>query len=96
MGREKITLAEIKVVHPFEHTEIADLAEVNPIVIDWMLSRQPVTKWQAVEVLKVLSLVTGEDYTLNTVDVVLRYRRCNGESWKTKNHKRRNRIILRL
>jgi hypothetical protein len=71
MKEGKTTLAEIKDRYPFGNMDLADLAEVNPIVIDWMLEGKPVAKWQAVEVLKTLSMVTKEDYRLDTVEVVL-------------------------
>ncbi len=73
MKEGKTTLAEIQTVYPsaFKNTALADIAEVNPIVIHWMLVGQPVARWQAVQVLKVLSMVTREDYTLDTVDVAL-------------------------
>ena len=67
----KTTLEEIKEAYQFDETTLANIAEVNPIVIHWMLTDQPVAKWQAERVLKVLSLITREDYSLNTVDVVL-------------------------
>jgi hypothetical protein len=65
------TLAEIKARYPFNDTVLANLAEVNAIVIHWMLTSQPVTRWQAEEVLSVLSLLLEEDYSLDTVAVVL-------------------------
>jgi hypothetical protein len=73
MKEGKTTFAEIQTRYPlaFKSTALADLAAVNPIVIDWMLTGQPVARWQAERVLKMLSLVTREDYTLDTVDVVL-------------------------
>ncbi len=71
MKEEKTTIAEIKAAYPFENTALANLAEVNPIVIDRMLTDQPVARWQASEVLKVLTMITKNDYSLDTVDVVL-------------------------
>jgi hypothetical protein len=68
---EKITLEEIKKKYPFEERELAELAAVNPAVIRWMLTGQPVAKWQAIEVLKVLAMITKENYRLDTVEVVL-------------------------
>jgi hypothetical protein len=68
---EKITLAEIKAKYPFEHTDLANLAEVNPPVVDWMLEGKPVAEWQAIEVLKVLAMITKENYRLDTVEVIL-------------------------
>ena len=66
----KTTLAKIKEKYPFENTDLANLAEVNLLVIERMLEGKPVAHWQAVEVLKALSLVTKEDYHLDTVEVV--------------------------
>ena len=54
----KTTLAKIKEKYPFENTDLANLAEVNLLVIERMLEGKPVAHWQAVEVLKALSLVT--------------------------------------
>ena len=67
----KTTLKEIKDKYPSENTILANIAEVNPIVIQNMLAGEPVARWQAEEVLKVLSQITEEDYSLDTVDVVL-------------------------
>ena len=67
----KTTLAEIKGKYPFQNVTLANLAEVNPVVIHWMLIRQPVARWQAEEVLEVLSMIMEENYSLDTVDVVL-------------------------
>jgi hypothetical protein len=72
MKEGKTTLAEIKNLYPFKDTVLADIAEVNPIVIHWMLTDQPVSRWQAEDVLEVLSMITEENYSLDTVDVVLR------------------------
>ena len=63
--------AEEYASYPFEHTDLANLAEVNPIVVDRMLTDQPVARWQAIEVLRVLTMITKNDYSLDTVDVVL-------------------------
>ena len=71
MEERKITLAKIKLICPFDNAVIAKIAEVNPIVIHWILIGQPVARWQAVEVLKVLSMMMKEDYRLDTVQVVL-------------------------
>jgi len=71
MKEGKTTLAEIKDRCPVRNTVLAGLAEVNPIVIFWMLTGQPVARWQAEEVLGVLSMITEENYSLDTVDVVL-------------------------
>ncbi len=67
----KTTLKEIKATYPFEDTVLANLAEVNPIVIHKMLVGEPVAKWQAIEVLKVLTMITKENYSLDTVTVAL-------------------------
>ena len=67
----KTTLAEIKGKYPFQNVTLANLAEVNPVVIHWMLISQPVARWQAEEVIEVLSMITEENYSLDTVDVVL-------------------------
>jgi hypothetical protein len=71
MKEGKTTFAEIKTLYPFKDTVLANIAEVNPVVIHWMLTGQPVARWQAEEVLKVLSMITEENYSLDTVDVVL-------------------------
>ena len=71
MKEGKITLAEIKAIYPFEEMTLASLAEVNPMVIQKMLGGEPVARWQAEEVLEVLSMVTEENYSLDTVEVVL-------------------------
>ena len=66
-----IPFLQIRDKYPFNETILANLAEVNPVVIRWMLTGQPVAKWQAEEVLRVLSMITEEDYSLDTVEVVL-------------------------
>jgi hypothetical protein len=44
---------------------------VNLIVIYKMLEGDPVKRWQAEEVFKALTGMTGIHYTLDTVDIVL-------------------------
>jgi hypothetical protein len=76
MKEGKIPFAEIfeelKEKYPFKPVHLANLADVNEIVIRWMLTEQPVAGWQAEQVLKMLALVTREEYSLDTVEVVLR------------------------
>jgi hypothetical protein len=72
MTLEKTTLEEIRETYPFDEKTLANLAEVNEIVIYWMLADEPVARWQAERVLKALALVTREEYSLDTVEVVLR------------------------
>ena len=67
----KTTLAEIKAKYSFRNAILASIAEVNSVVIDWMLEGKPIARWQAEEVLEVLSMITEENYSLDTVDVVL-------------------------
>ena len=67
----KIPFKEIKANYPFEDTDLANLAEVNPIVIHKMLVGEPIARWQAIEVLKMLTMITKEHYTLDTVAVAL-------------------------
>ena len=67
----KTTLAEIKAKYSFGNAILASIAEVNSVVIDWMLEGKPIARWQAEEVLEVLSMITEENYSLDTVDVVL-------------------------
>jgi hypothetical protein len=67
----KTTLQEIRKKYPFEHTDLANLAGVNPPVVDWMLEGKPVVEWQAIEVLRVLAMITKENYRLDTVEVIL-------------------------
>jgi hypothetical protein len=62
---------ELKEKYPFKPVHLAILADVNEIVIRWMLTEQPVAGWQAEQVLKMLALVTREEYSLDTVEVVL-------------------------
>ena len=71
MKEGKTTFAEIKNLYPFRNTVLANIAEVNPIVLYWMLTDQPIARWQAEEVLEVLSMITEENYNLDTVYVIL-------------------------
>jgi len=71
MKEGKTTLAEIKAAYPFKNADLANLAEVNQIVIGRMLTGELVARWQASAVLKVLTMITKNDYSLDTVDVAL-------------------------
>ena len=50
---------------------LADMAEVTPVAVSKMRRGDPVRQWQAEDVLKALSRMTGENYTLDSVQVVL-------------------------
>jgi hypothetical protein len=67
----KTTFADIKAKYRFENTVLANMAEVNPKVIQWMLTGQPVARWQAEQVLKVLTRIAKENYSFDTVEFVL-------------------------
>ena len=67
----KTTLSGIKEKYRFIDTNLAGLADVDLAVIERMLQRKPVARWQAEQVLEVLSVITEENYSIDTVDVVL-------------------------
>jgi hypothetical protein len=50
---------------------IADLAEVNTVAVYNMFIGEPVARWQAEDVLRVISMITGGNYNLDTVRVAL-------------------------
>jgi len=68
---KKPTLEELRNQHYFDIPALAASAGVNITVVYWMLVRLPVQRYQAELVLSVLSNETGEDYSLDTVDIVL-------------------------
>jgi len=71
MTREKKNLADIWSNTKFNSVSLAGMAEVNILVVNNMLVGKPVAKWQAEDVLKALSQLTGENYSLDTVEVIL-------------------------
>lgn len=68
---EKITFADLKNQQYFDLLALATNAGVKEAVIQAMLSGEPVERYQAELVLSALSDDTGEDYTLETVEVAL-------------------------
>jgi hypothetical protein len=50
---------------------LADMAEVNSVVVYKMIAAQPVRRWQAQYVLDALSALTEISFTLKTVEVIL-------------------------
>lgn len=71
MSEEKTTLAGIWSRLHFDCISLANAAEVNTIVVYRMLVDKPVAKWQAEDVLNALSQITSENYSLDTVEIVL-------------------------
>lgn len=67
----KLTLAMLRDQQYFDILALAEKAGVNPSVIDRMLHRWPVPRYQAELVLTALSDELSQDYTLKMVDVVL-------------------------
>lgn len=68
---EKTTLARIWDSIKFNSIALAELAQVNVIVVNNMLVDKPVARWQADDVLRALSQLTGNNYSIDTVGVVL-------------------------
>ncbi|HZR42378.1 MAG TPA: hypothetical protein VFB12_19815 [Ktedonobacteraceae bacterium] len=68
----KPTFIQLREQYHFDAPSLADWADVDSKTIYNMLMRNPVHRFQAEKVLKTLSEVTGNDYTLDTVDVVLK------------------------
>ncbi len=68
---KKPTLEDLRHRHYFDISALAGQAGVERSVIQRMLSRQPVQTYQAELVLAALTDEFGEDYTLDTVDIVL-------------------------
>jgi hypothetical protein len=71
MSEEKTTLADIWSQFHFDCKSLADKAEVNFIVVYKMVRDAPVARWQAEDMLNALSQLTGKNYSLDTVKVVL-------------------------
>jgi hypothetical protein len=71
MTEQKRTFAQIREQLHFDCVDLADKAEVNAIVVYKMLVGDPVKRWQAEDVLKALSEMTGITVTLDSVEVVL-------------------------
>jgi hypothetical protein len=67
----KPTLALLRNQHYFDISALAEKAGVNSSIINRMLRRQPVQRYQAELVLTALTDELGQNYTLDTVDVVL-------------------------
>jgi hypothetical protein len=55
----------------FDCGKLADMADVTFVAVYKMLLGKPVARWQAEYVLNALSQLTGKNYSLDTVDVVL-------------------------
>ncbi len=69
--RGKPTLEDLRNQRYFDSTTLALQAGVDRSVLERMLHRQPVQRYQAELVLAALSDEFGESYTLDAVDVVL-------------------------
>lgn len=67
----KPTLATLRDQHYFDIPALAEKAGVNPSVIDLMLHRQPVQRYQAELVLTALTDELGKEYPLDRADIVL-------------------------
>jgi hypothetical protein len=67
----KPTLAMLRDQQYFDIAALAEKAGVTPSVIDRMLHRRPVQRYQAELVLTALTDELGKEYTLDTVDIVL-------------------------
>ena len=68
---KKPTLEELRRQHYFDISALAGQAGVESSVIQQMLSRQPVQIYQAELVLAALADEFGENYNLDTVDIML-------------------------
>ena len=68
---EKPTLEDLRNQHYFDISALAEQAGVDTSVTHRMLRRQPVQQHQAELVLAALADKFGEDYTLETVDIML-------------------------
>lgn len=68
---DKFSFVEIRNHIQFDNVLLARIADVNLIVVYKMLVGNPIKRWQAEEVLKALTNMTGIHYTLDTVDIVL-------------------------
>lgn len=65
------TLHDIRERQYFDVSALAEGAGVDVSIIYRMLNRQPVQRYQAELVLTALSDELSEDYTLDTVDIIL-------------------------
>ena len=71
VSRNKPTLHDIRERQYFDIPALAESAGVDASIINRMLNRQPVQRYQAELVLTALINELGEDYTLDTVDIML-------------------------
>ncbi|HZR44370.1 MAG TPA: hypothetical protein VFB12_29930 [Ktedonobacteraceae bacterium] len=71
MSSKKLTLLDIRCQQHFDISALAVKAGVDPHIVHAMLTYQPVQRFLAELVLAALSDETDEEYTLDTVDVVL-------------------------
>jgi hypothetical protein len=69
--QRKPTLLDIRNQHYFDLATLAGQAGVDPSLLHHMLSYQPVQRYQAELVLAALADEFGEDYALETVDILL-------------------------
>ena len=67
----KPTLATLRDQHYFDIPALAEKAGVSSSIVDQMLRHQPVQRYQAELVLTALTDELGQEYTLETVDIVL-------------------------
>lgn len=67
----KRTFAQIRSQVHFSIPELAGKAQLNTLPVYLMLLGKPVPRWQAEEVLKALSEMKNQEYSLDTVAVVL-------------------------
>jgi hypothetical protein len=71
VSSSKLTLYDIRERAYFDISALVECAGVDVSIINRMLNRQPVQRYQAELVLTALTDELGEDYTLDTVDIVL-------------------------
>jgi hypothetical protein len=71
VSSNKPTLHDIREQQYFDIPVLAESAGVDASIINRMLNRQPVQRYQAELVLTALTDELGEDYTLDTVDIML-------------------------
>jgi len=69
---DKPAFIHLRERHHFDAPSLADWSDVEPKTVYNMLMRVPVERLQAEKVLKKLSQLTGNEYTLENVDVVLK------------------------
>lgn len=67
----KFSFVELRDRIQFDNVILASIADVNLIVVYKIQEGDPVKRWQAEEVLKALTEMSGIHYTLDTVDIVL-------------------------